>query len=548
MLNLSDKELDRLSREAAQEHDPGDLIGPRSWERLEVRLDRDLGKVSPNPLRGIRRLPFYYAPALLLILGVSYYFVKQGKARKAVPSGSPPMTVVKPLEGNTPLPNKNSDHSENSTSTPDKQSVTVPYPAPSNSGQSSAVPSVASPAVSSAGSSAAPSAGSPAPNGTVTHAGETHAATAGSATEGGSATGRDRTLSSRDRTLSSSIAPSNKGNVNIGKKGHNASGKGSGPAGNHTGGQPENAGSGATRTASSGINPRATGTALSGINPGTSGKASSGAPSGAVNSGAPGITSLSASSGSRELTLSSVTHARSMRRSPSISDSALRAFTAKTAPAPPIKRKGVLRVNRSLQLGLSVAPDFSSVNSLAGDRPGSSIGLTADYQFANRWYIGSGLLLSRKNYAARAQDYHAPYSFYQANNLHNVDFVKGTLNMLEIPLNLRYDFSVTGNTVFFASAGLSSYLFTRENCNYYYNSFMREIVRGFDYPTRDNFLFSAVNLSLGVEAGISNNFSLLVAPYMKLPTGNLGFGKIQMNSVGINFALKYTPVLSKKRR
>lgn len=208
----------------------------------------------------------------------------------------------------------------------------------------------------------------------------------------------------------------------------------------------------------------------------------------------------------------------------------------------------MLRINRSLQLGLSLAPDFASVNSLAGDRPGSSIGLTLDYHFANRWYVGTGLLFSRKNYAARAQDYHAPYDFYRANNLHNIDFVKGSFNMLEIPLNLRYDFSVTGNTVFFASAGLSSYFFASESCNYYFNYYGREDSKGFHYPKQENSLFTAATLSLGVEAGISNSLSLLVAPYMKIPTRNMGFGQIQMNSVGINFALKFTPVLSRKRR
>ena len=98
MLNLSDNELDRLSREAASQHDPGDLMGPQAWERLEVRLDKELGRAGPDisrGLRGFRRLPFQYAPVILLIVGVSYYFVKQAKGRKAENSGSPPLTVVK---------------------------------------------------------------------------------------------------------------------------------------------------------------------------------------------------------------------------------------------------------------------------------------------------------------------------------------------------------------------------------------------------------------------------------------------------------------------
>src|SRR5882724_608185 len=98
MLNLSDNELDRLSREAASQHDPGDLTGPQAWERLEVRLDKELGRAGPDAsrgLRGFRRLPFQYAPVLLLIVGVSWYFVKQAKGRKAEHSGSPPLSVIR---------------------------------------------------------------------------------------------------------------------------------------------------------------------------------------------------------------------------------------------------------------------------------------------------------------------------------------------------------------------------------------------------------------------------------------------------------------------
>jgi hypothetical protein len=57
-----------------------------------------------------------------------------------------------------------------------------------------------------------------------------------------------------------------------------------------------------------------------------------------------------------------------------------------------------------------------------------------------------------------------------------------------------------------------------------------------------------VNLSLGVETGISNNLSLLVAPYVKLPSRNIGFGQVSVSSVGINFALKFAPVISRQRR
>ena len=119
--------------------------------------------------------------------------------------------------------------------------------------------------------------------------------------------------------------------------------------------------------------------------------------------------------------------------------------------------------------------------------------------------------------------------------------------MLEIPLNLRYDFSVTGNTVFFATAGLSSYLMTSENCNYYYQWFNQSRIKSIHYGNQPDYLFSALNLSMGVEMGVSNTLSVLVAPYVKVPVRNMGFGQVELSSVGINFVLEFAPVISRRR-
>ena len=551
MLNLSDKELDRLSREAAQEHDPGDVIGPQSWEKLEIHLDKDLGRVNPNPFRGIRRLPFYYAPAILLILGVGYYFVKQSKTRKAEHSGSPPVTMVNPQKNgepseptNEPFITKNPATNDSSNSTP-KDPTTAQYPAASGQPTASGQPAAPGQPLASGESAAAPSPanvsssgnGKSTPGRTVTSPGRAPAsatATGRSVTTSPGTRRPDGTLASNTPSLGNKYTPSASGNRrNASGNRSLASGNRSHISGNHT--NPDG-------------NRRQVHSVLSRHDNGQIASRDGSLPADAQSSGDNNNILPSGATRPRELNLSAVQQARSRRSSPAVDDSGLRAFTAKTSPVLPLKKIGILRINRSLQLGLSLAPDFASVNSLAGDRPGSSIGLTLDYRFANRWYLGTGLLFSRKNYAARAQDYHAPYDFYRANNLHNVDFVKGSFNMLEIPLNLRYDFSVTGNTVFFASAGLSSFFFASESCNYYFSNYGREDSKGFHYPKHENSLFTTANLSLGVEAGISNSLSLLVAPYMKIPTRNMGFGQIQMNSVGINFALKFTPVLSRKRR
>ena len=526
MLNLSDKDLDRLSREAAQEHDPGDIIGPRSWDRLEVRLDRDLGRVSPNSprgIRGIRRLPFYYAPAMLLLLGFTYYFVRQNKAQKGASSGSPPLTVIKtgPAANTNPSSStQNPEQTDKSTSTSVNPSNTAAYPtSPDHNDHSGSAiaPATAGPATAPAHTG---SAVAPANAGSTKTTGQSAASTGSATRSAVSATGI---------AASSPSAFTHSGKASRGYttgKNHDRSRRAlaSNLPGSNTSALPgKNALTGQT-------------------NPPATSQTSPGATSPATTQ-----TSPAATAPARELAFSPVRGPLHLKHSISISDSALRAFNIKTSLVRVTPKKGGLHINRSLQLGLLLAPDFSSVNSVAGDKPGSTFGVTVDYQFANHWYVGTGLLVSKKNYAANPQDYHVPPGYYGTVMLNNVDFVKGSFTMLEIPLNLRYDFSVTGNTLFFATVGTSSYLRTSENCNYYYDWFGRQMSRGFQYSTQPGYLFSAIDLSVGVETGISNSLSLLIAPYMKIPTRNIGFGQVELSSVGINFALKFTPVLSRKR-
>lgn len=536
MFNLSDKELDRLSREAAQEHDPGPLLGSRSWENLEGRLDKELGRFNPGPMRGFRRLPFYYAPAILLLIGVSYFLIKPGKnnnpppasaapqVNPTEPTGSPPesLSIVKSGKPENrisdPSP-KTTDHSYNSTSEPEKDKANG-NPAPRNGNsapRNGNRADIKDPDLSPDPARRNPSSVNP--------------STEGPAAENRTGAGKDlsaenssrRNAENDSRTFLKSKGASDK--VKGAKNRQTAAGKHPGLAG----GREIPAGG-----AEEGLEGR------SGIRPS----------SGIINSAGAqkNLTQKKDIAQKKEAQRSAILASRLALRPPRVDDSALRAFTA-IAPPIPVEKKKALHINRSLQFGVVVAPDFSSVHSQAGDKPGSSIGVTVDYQFSNRWYLGSGLLYSRKNYSARADDYHVPMGFYQYNGLHNVNFIKGSFSMLEIPLNLRYDFSVVNNTTFFVSGGVSSYLLTNEKTNYYYDFFGIEACKPFEYRLHESYLFSAANLSLGVETGISNDFSILVAPYMKFPLsgGGVGFGQVKMTSIGINFSLKYAPVLSRKR-
>jgi hypothetical protein len=548
MLNLSDKELDRLSREAASEHDPGDIVGPKSWDKLEVRLDRHLGHVTPHVGRGFYRLPFYYAPVVLLLVGATWYFTRNHRAQKVASSGSPPLTLVKPAPTGAGKPSTSSQNpiqTDKSTSTLAFPPATVEQPtAPAAAGAGSrhdltASGSATSPASATTAAGSSSAAGKTSGTGSPSAAPATGHSTPGSSTAGSPTTGTISGLPNHSAVAS-----------NIGRTpGRPPATRSSNTPGAHL---PRHNGHDRSTTPSSGSNST---TGLSTASDASTDRPDNASALSGTTPPSAGTTPPSAgatpSSGERQLSLSAVRGPVPTKRPGSVSDSALRAFTVKAIPTP-IQRKGGLYVNKSLQIGVLAAPDFSSVNSMSGDKPGSTIGLTADYQFAHHWYVGSGLLLSRKNYAAAPQDFHPPNGFYTQNDMTqngmpDVDFVKGSFTMLEIPLNLRYDFSVTGNTLFFATAGLSSYLMTSENCNYYYHWFNRPMIQSKQYGNHPNYLFSALDLSMGVEMGVSNTLSVLVAPYVKVPVRNIGFGQVALSSVGINFILEFTPVLSRKR-
>jgi hypothetical protein len=501
MFNLSDKDLDRLSQEAAQQHEPGDIIGPRGWEKLEARLDRDLGKVNPNPARGIRRLPYYYAPALLVILGVSYYFVwLNSKSHRGLSSGSPPLSVTQPASADPLKPVRSSSNpvpSDKSNSTPTAPSNTIPYP-----GTADASPSApAAPARSSASQPSAAHPDASQPSAAHPDASQPSAAHPGASNANTSPTSPDLTNSSASFSQ---------------RRGHN---------------KPTN--SKLHKSTDLSYTPGAA------VEPG-----SSASDDRVANSTA----SMTSAPSPRALTYSAVRGPGRLTHTGHVSDSALRAFNLSSIRQP--IRDRVLHINRSLAFGILGGPDYASVSSLSGQRPGSTIGVTVDYQFVNHLYIGTGLLFTRKIFAAFPEDYRVPDSYYRQNGMAmGVNIIKGSFTMLEVPLNLRWDFNTSDNSLFFVGVGASSYLFTRQNCFYYYNFYnpRTEDSKEITYPNQPGDLFASINFSAGAEFGISNSLSVLFGGYVKAPARGIGFGQVDLTSVGLTFGLRYAPVISRKR-
>jgi Outer membrane protein beta-barrel domain len=233
-----------------------------------------------------------------------------------------------------------------------------------------------------------------------------------------------------------------------------------------------------------------------------------------------------------------------------ISDSSLRAFASKAnsineATAQAVKKnQQPLQINRSLKIGILAAPDFTNVGNAYNDKMSSNFGLTLGYYLFNNFSVNTGIIFTRKNYAANGYDFHSANQWF---NMIQLDYIQGSCNMLEIPLTIRYDYSIIGKTKFFINGGLSSYLMKHESYVYYYhtNGYAGQTMK--DYDNHNNYLFSTVSLSIGVEQQFSNSFSLQVEPFVKLPISGIGYGNLQLTSYGLAFSLRFSPVLGKSR-
>src|SRR5579871_6884483 len=554
MSNLSDNELDKLSREAAEKFEPAE--DAQSWNRLEQLLDKNLGKPSPVPKLIRPGIPLIYSGAILLVIGLSYYLIKTKKDNqnstlknftlKSQPAENKTLrtdsaTLVlsdkKDQKGNAGNTNdvdattgNKSEFGINKIDKEDKTERTKSSVArqlnaankDGNKGEKANNSEIATGDISiKKSASIKPAAGkfqrvvngdegSPSVNSQKPNAGKDK-------------NGNDKTIekqsSSEDRESGNSLA-----NNTIHRSRSTPNDK---------------------KYQQTNTNKKDKGEDHDAItNPVPFVKNDASVPQ-------PENENLRfADIPSIVLGDNGVTP---------INDSSLRSFNSKTQISNVIKPGKryyhAAFVDRSLQIGVLFAPEFSKVKYIYdNNRLGNSFGITLGYQLSGKLSLNSGIIISKKYYQANDKQFHGPQNAAGTNN--DIEFVNASANVIDIPLNIRFNYFTDGNSTFFVNGGLSSYLMKKEDfdyyCHYYNNNggFQVQAARWVpqpEAPPSKNNLFSIINLSTGFETAINNSFSFQFEPYMKLPLKGVGFGKVDLSSYGIIFSLKYSPVLKRGR-
>ncbi|HEX8329561.1 MAG TPA: hypothetical protein VF629_18635 [Hymenobacter sp.] len=190
-------------------------------------------------------------------------------------------------------------------------------------------------------------------------------------------------------------------------------------------------------------------------------------------------------------------------------------------------------------VGVVGAPDFTTVKFAGVKAPLLNAGLTLEYRLANRLRLTTGLLRSTKEYVARREDYDwskAP----QVVLTRSFTQVDGACTVLDVPLNLRYDFLARPQEQVFGSAGLSTFFMLHELYSYdYYDSYNQPSYWERPVVNENRHFFSIFNFSFGYERSFGTRWSVQAEPYVKVPLAGVGAGKVQLTSGGVFMGVKY---------
>ncbi len=202
------------------------------------------------------------------------------------------------------------------------------------------------------------------------------------------------------------------------------------------------------------------------------------------------------------------------------------------------------KVKNTFSFAIVAGMDATTVKFRYADKASISGGIMIGYHLNNNWSIHTGGLYTRKNYKMDGSDFKAPAGSWVAN--YKLETVDGFCDMWEIPLLLRHTFDSKTKTSAFLSSGLSSYLMTRENYNYFYYYNGNPVRRNANYPNGKTHLFSILKISGGWVRNTGKNSSFIVEPFANVPLSGLGFGSVRLSSFGVNFSYQFRQPNKKK--
>lgn len=203
----------------------------------------------------------------------------------------------------------------------------------------------------------------------------------------------------------------------------------------------------------------------------------------------------------------------------------------------PAKTKSAKNRRLPFYYGILAAPDLSMVKFQSVKGVGYTAGILLGYNINSKLAIETGAYLDKKKYYTEGEYFSRKnVPIPSSNELLNVN---GSCNMLEVPINIRYNLNSGGKMRWFATAGLSTYFMFKEAYNYKYQYVWNGNIwdSSYTYKEPSQYWFSVINLSVGFERTLGKVGQLRIEPYWKIPTSGIGKGVLPVMSAGLNIGI-----------
>lgn len=201
-------------------------------------------------------------------------------------------------------------------------------------------------------------------------------------------------------------------------------------------------------------------------------------------------------------------------------------FLTEAAPARPAGTRW--------QVGLVAGSNLGMVRGDVSKKPGLNAGLLVQRKLGqSRFSVESGVVYESMTYDVNNADFN-PNGNPVSSRVSNIE---GSCTMIDVPVNVRYDVVASKKNKAFVSTGVSQTVIVKQSYIYDFDRGDGPVPINRDVSGKGKSVYAVANLSIGYEQKWEH-VSVQIAPYVKIPMGEIGYGNLSLGGVGTQISIK----------
>lgn len=198
-----------------------------------------------------------------------------------------------------------------------------------------------------------------------------------------------------------------------------------------------------------------------------------------------------------------------------------------------IEAEQKVRKQNKLYLSAGISPDFSKVLENSFLKMGYNWSAQLEYHFNDRWSVHSGIIISEKFYGSGVDGMHWPNNWGAMPK--EMKGMEGSCNVIDIPLNFRYNLKYNDRSKMYLVGGVSSFIMMNEQYEYIYPEGFNSEGMKTSWSINESGVLAAgmANFAIGYERKIGNILSVQLEPFVKIPIRDFGFSQVKLATTGV---------------